>query len=292
MSTLNFNKKHIPPSPPSWTCFLAENIYRQQAARGLVLTSSMLKQFRTCPALYRDTVRGIAKTPEKQAFRLGRAAHKLILEGEDACRAEFLVGGPLNEKTGRSFGHGSRAFARWLEEFGLAPDRIITPSEAADIRGMHAAVRAHPEASGLLSDGWPERSAEAGLAGLACRARFDWLRRDGLAVDLKTTADIGRFEEDARRFGYLHQFAFYREVARLAGAGDLRMAAVVVEKQAPFRVGVWHFPEAVLAPYAAENAAAIASLKRCLATDSWPTGYESARNFPAAAFALPRVWLN
>ncbi len=250
----------------------------------------MLKQFRTCPALYRDIIRGREKIPEKSAFRFGRAAHKLILEGEDACQAEFLVGGPVNEKTGRSFGHGSRAFARWLEESGLAPDRIITPAEARDIRQMRAAVRAHREAAALLADGWPERSAGAEIAGLACRARFDWLRADGAVVDLKTTADIGRFEDDAKRFGYLHQFAFYRDVARAAGADDPRMAAVVVEKQPPFRVGVWYFTCDVLAPYAARNLASMQALARCRAEDRWPTGYEGPRNFPPAI--LPPVWLN
>lgn len=290
MSTLNFNKNQSKPLPPQWTRRIPEGEYHRQAQRGIVVTSTMLKQFRACPTLYRAIIGG-AETPErKSAFRFGRAVHKLVLEGEDAYRAEFVVGGPLNEKTGRSFSHGSRAFAHWVEECGAAPERVITPAEAHDIGCMRDAVRNHRAATEALSDGWPERCAEAGVAGLSCRARFDWLRSDGLVVDLKTTVDLGRFEADAKRFGYLNQFAFYRDVALAAGAGRVDLVAVVLEKRPPFRVGVWDFPDDILAPYAAQNFAALKSLARCREENRWPTGYEGARSFPPAG--LPPLWLN
>lgn len=290
MSTLNFNKNHGKSILPQWTRNIPEGEYHRQAQQGIVVTSTMLKQFRACPTLYHAIVHGTEKVEQKAAFRFGRAVHKIILEGEDACQAEFIVGGPLNEKTGRSFSHGSRAFARWLEDYGLSPEKILTPAEARDIRSMRDSVRRHRAAASLLADGWPERCAEAEIAGLLCRARFDWLRRDGMIVDLKTTADIGRFEADARRFGYLNQFAFYRDVALAAGAGDVAVAAVVLEKRSPYRVGVWEFSPDVLAPYAAQNLTALKALARCREQNRWPTGYEGARSFPPAG--LPPLWLN
>lgn len=290
MSTLNFNKKHVVDDPPVWTCRINESEYHRAARAGEVISSSMLKEFRRCPAFYHVIVSGIENTVARDVFRFGRAAHKFILEGEEAFRSAFAVGGPVNRKTGAPYAHASRAFGAWAEAFGLDPACVLTPAELAALGRMCAAVLAHCEASRLLASGWAELSVRADVGGLPCQARLDWLCADGVAVDLKTTADIARFEGDARRFGYLHQFAFYREVALAAGAGEVEFAAIVVEKRAPFRAGVWRFPEAVLAPYAAQNASAMAALRRCHETRRWPTGYEGARAFPPVG--LPPVWLN
>ncbi len=290
MSTCNSTENVMPRAIPPWTTFVPEDEYHRQARAGTYLTASMLKTFRSCPAHYHAIVTGKQHSEEKPSFRLGRALHKLVLEGEPACQAAFLVGGPHNKKTGRSYLHGSHAFTRWLGDLGLDPARIVTPAEAEDLRRMRQAILSHREAARLLAAGWPERTAAATLAGLPCRTRFDWLRPDGIVVDLKSTADLDRFEQDARRYGYLNQFAFYRDAALAAGADDLRMMAVVVEKRPPFRVGVWEFTPSILAPYAAENLAALSALRRCREENRWPTGYENTRSFPPAS--LPKIWWN
>ncbi len=290
MSTLNLDRKMPPPCPPDWTLDLGEEEYHAAAAAGRFVSSGMLKEFRLCPAHYRDLIAGAAARRDSDAFRLGRAVHKLILEGEAAFRAAYVVGGPLNDRTGRSFGPGSRAFDEWLRENCLDRRRVLTDAEAGDAYRMLAAVRAHPELARLFAEGWPERSVRADLAGLPCQTRLDWLRPDGTALDLKTTDDIGRFEADARRFGYLHQFAFQRGVARQAGGGDLAVLAAVVEKKPPHRAGLWRFSADVLEPYAVQNGEALAFLGRCRRENRWPTGYEAPRDFPLAG--IPPVWLN
>ncbi|MCD8351344.1 MAG: PD-(D/E)XK nuclease-like domain-containing protein [Planctomycetaceae bacterium] len=249
----------------------------------------MLKEFRACPAHYHAIVTGCVQTTTGRAYRFGQAAHKLVLEGESALRKSFAIGGPINGRTGRSYAHESRAFRDWASDCGINAETILTPMEWDTLQRMNDAINRHREAAGLLSDGWAELCACASLTDIPCQARFDWLRHDGTVVDLKTTADITRFESDARRFGYLHQFAFYRQVAEAAGTA-VEMVAVVVEKRPPHRVGVWRFPKAALAPYVALNQTALRSLKRCRDTRTWPTGYESARAFPPAG--VPPVWLN
>lgn len=290
MSTLNFGKANLCRTSPPWTVHVGEAEYHRQALSGKVVTSSLLKEFKTCPAFYHALVTGREATGNKIPFRMGKAVHKLLLEGEAAWRSAYVVGGPMNERTGKSFAHGSRTFRMWVEENGLVADAVLTPAEAAEMIRMRHAVAAHREASRLLRDGWPEICAEADIDEVACRCRMDWLRADGDIVELKTTSDIGRFEGDARRFGYLHQFAFYRQVAAAAGAYEPGVAVVVVEKSAPYRVGVWTFSPEVLAPYAAQNALALKTLRRCRENNRWPTGYEGARRFPPAA--IPPLWLN
>lgn len=273
-----------------WSVHIPEAEYHAAARRGEVVSSTMLREFRQCPAHYRDIVAGRADMPDSDAFRFGRAAHKLILEGDAAFLAAFSVGGPLNRRTGRSYGSGTKAFDEWLGENGLDRRRVVTDSEKSRLARMRDAARAHPEIARLFGCGWPERSVRSEMAGVACQARLDWLRPDGMAADLKTVEDIDSFEQDARRFGYLHQFAFYRETCRAAGAGDIDMVAVVVEKKPPHRAGVWHFAADTLEPYAAQNRQALESLARCRRDNRWPTGYEKTREFPLAG--IPPLWLN
>ena len=290
MSTLNCHKNGFSQPEPAWTTRIPESRYHEDALTGKILSSGMLKEFRLCPAHYHALITGKARRSESDALRFGRAVHKLILEGDRAYRDAFMVGGPINEKTGRAFGSESKTFEKWLEEYGLERERTLTPGEAEDIVHMREAVRSHREAGLLLSSGWPELSARAELQGIPCQIRLDWLCPDGVAVDLKTCSDIARFEADARRFGYLNQFAFYRDVAQAAGAGEVTVVAVVLEKRQPFRVGVWRFPDDILAPYSAQNRTAIAALHCCRERGRWPTGYEGTRAFPPAG--LPPVWLN
>ncbi len=290
MSTANTNKFAIMPFIPAWTRIINEFSYHQAASSGEYVSSTMLREFRLCPAQYRDIVAQKVERQDTDAFRFGRALHVLLLEGETVFRSRYAIGGPYNERTGRSYSPDSKAFDQWLEENGFLKRQVVTDSEFAVMQRMVSSARAHEEIARLLSEGWPELSARSVIEDIQCQARLDWLRSDAVAVDVKTTSDIGRFESDARRFGYLHQFAFYRDVCRAAGAGEIDMIAAVVEKKAPFRSGVWHFSADTLEPYAVENRTALRTLACCRETNAWPTGYERLREFPLSG--LPRVWLN
>lgn len=290
MSTLNYDKKTQIETPPRWALDVPEAEYHAASASGSHLSSGMLKEFRLCPAHYRDIVMGTAEKRDSDAFRFGRAVHKLVLEGENAFRAAFAVGGPVNGKTGRTFAAGARAFAEWLRENGLERHAVLTPEEAAAMRRMRDAALRHGEIARLFAAGWPERTVRADWLGVACQARLDWLRSDGVIVDLKTVEDLSRFEGDARRFGYLHQFAFYRDVVRAAGGGETEMIVVALEKKPPWRAGVWRFSAETLEPCARQNRDALALLIRCREENRWPTGYEATRQFPP--FGVPPLWLN
>jgi hypothetical protein len=96
-------------------------------------------------------------------------------------------------------------------------------------------------------------------------------------VDLKTCDDLTWFESDARRFGYVPQLAFYREVLWAASGRRWPVHMIAVEKKEPFRCGVWRVSEMALESAACENAAAIARLRDCRKTGVWPTNYEEIR---------------
>lgn len=290
MSTLNQFKSRNFDHPPLWTLWIPEDKYHAEARSGAVVSASMLREFRCCPAHYRALVAGESAPRDSDALRFGRAAHKFILEGAEAFAAAFRVGGPVNEATGRSYGPATRAFADWLRDNGMERKNTVTASEVDTVRSMAQAVRDHEAARNLLSRGWPERSVRVEMERLPCQIRLDWLTPGETAVELKTIENIERFEGDARRFGYLYQLAFYRDVARAAGAEHVAVTVVVVEKKEPHRVGIWNFADETLEPYAVQNRLALASLHRCRAENRWPTGFETPRDFPVAG--IPPAWLN
>ena len=276
----------IMPPPPDWALIEKEETYHHLSKIGECLSSGMLKTFRECPAAYRRIVSGEEEPKDTAAYRFGRAAHKIILEGYDAFAKTYALGGPVNPKTGKCYGPDTKAFADWLVENNLDRDRVVTIEENDVLTDILYAVQGHAVASQYLAFGWPELVARADLHGEPCQIRMDWLTRDAAGnhaiVDLKTTDNITWFEADAKRYGYLHQFAFYRDVLRAASGKLAQVAAIVVEKKAPFRAGVWTFAPDILDFYSAENALAIRDYTKCKQTGTWPTGYEEAREFSPA----------
>lgn len=275
--------KSTMPPPPSWALTENENAYHARSKSGEMMSSGMLKKFRACPFAYRQAVIGETKEKESAAYRFGRAVHKIVLEGTEAFNKSYAIGGPINEKTGKSYGVGTKAHDEWLAANGYNRDQVINDDEADTLITMANMVRRHPEADAWLDYGWPELVARAELCGVPCQVRLDWLTHDAdgnfLIVDLKTTDDITWFLSDSRRYEYPHQFAFYRDVVQAAAGIAAQFAVISVEKKEPFRVGVWNVPMEVLDQYSAENRASLEYFKACQVADNWPTGYEEVRQF-------------
>ncbi|WP_458789208.1 PD-(D/E)XK nuclease-like domain-containing protein [Adonisia turfae] len=246
------------------------------ARRGELLTSHALADFRRCPRQFQRKQLGMIAERDSAVFAFGRAAHVLIVEGRERFDAEFAVGGPINPRTGRPFGSETKAFAEWAERVGKP---VVSEADAALLGRMDASVREHVYARELLRCGVAEGVVRANYCGVACQARLDWVNPlDGRGiVDLKTCDDLDRFEEDAVRFGYPHQLAFYREVVVEAASVELECHLIAVEKREPFRCGVWQLSRRLIDRAADENVAAIGRLAKCRDTDVWPTGFESMR---------------
>lgn len=240
------------------------------------LSSHALADFRRCPLLYRRKQLGLIPDTDRPAYQIGRAAHTLILEGRERFDAEYAIGGPINEKTGKCFGSATKAFAEWAERQGKP---VITEEQAILIEQMAAAVRGHNRASKLLANGIAEGVIRTRHLDLPCQGRLDWLTTtDSPAlVDLKTCDSLDWFEGEARLFGYVHQLAFYRSLLWQQTGALLPVHLIAVEKKEPFRCGIWLVGQDVLAIAQQDNEQAMTRLRRCQQTDHWPTGYEEPR---------------
>ena len=270
----------IPTSLPNQ--FIFEPAESYHAATKDYLTSHRLADFRRCPLLYQWKQTGLAKDKDRPAYFLGRAAHTLILEGREKFLAEYAVGdGPINKTTGKPFKSDSQAYQKWAETQGKP---VLTEDQAKEIEQLAGGVMAQALARELLVLGVAEAVLRTRWHEVDCQVRMDWFTHmaGGAIVDLKTCDHLDYFEVDARKFRYAHQLAFYRSISAAAAGIDPRempVHLIAVEKQPPFRCGVWRMGEDVLAIAQKENEEAVKRLRDCRQRDVWPTGYEELRTF-------------
>lgn len=245
---------------------------------GEFLTSHLLADFRKCPLLYHRKRCGLVPDEDRPAYLVGRAAHTVILEGLDAFRSSYAVGGPVNPTTGRPYGVGTKAWTEWAESHGK---QVLSGEQYNLVMHMATSVKTHAYAQELLASGHAEAVVRTDYCGLACQIRMDWFDAHQGIVDLKSCDDLTYFEVDARRFGYVFQLAFYRAVLAQRIGVLMPVFLLAVEKKEPFRAGVWRVDPQALAIAQGENEQAIGRLKRCWDRNAWPTGYEEPRVFGA-----------
>jgi hypothetical protein len=273
----------VTPAGPLPAFVHAEDERAYHARSGEFMSSHQLRDFRRCPELFRRQRAGLVPRPDKPAYLVGRAAHCLIIEGRGAFDARYMTGGPINPKTGRPYGADTKAHADWARQ----QDReVITGEQMYAVERMADAVARHDLGSRLFAGGVGEGVARAEYGGVPCQIRIDYLHPSHGIIDLKTTDDMEWFESDARKYGYLHQLAFYRSVLAAAAGGippaTIPCHLVAVEKAEPFRCGVWLATPALLDDLEMQNLAALDEFASCEQTGVWPTRYEERRTLCSA----------
>ena len=256
----------------------SEDVYHSRSRCGEMLSSHMLQLFTRSPRKYDMMIAGLVKFVDKPEYNVGRAAHKLILEGQEAFDAAYTVSdGPINERTGKPYGKDTQRYLDWL---ATQQGEIISEADYAAIDEMRGACNTHYGISELLhAEGDAEGVVRAELEGVKCQIRMDWFSEKCGIVDLKTCRDIEFFEKDCRDFGYAYQLAFYQSVLEQATGVRFPVHIIAVDKTEFHIAGRWDIPDHVLEQCDSVNRAAIRRLKHCRETCEWPTGYEHTRVF-------------
>ncbi|MBQ2629550.1 MAG: PD-(D/E)XK nuclease-like domain-containing protein [Kiritimatiellae bacterium] len=270
---------------PKYLLDMPADEYHAATKRNEYTTSHRLNLFRKCPALYKKVIDGEIVEGDTAAFQLGRATHTFIIEGKEKFDAEYTVSdGPINPKTGAAYGRQTNAYKEWAAQQTMP---VISSEDFALIEKMRTAVRAHAVAADILSQGFAEGTVRTEWDGEPVQARLDWFDPErGILADLKTCADIDRFQYDIRDFGYVTQMAFY---AKCIGLADPALALskvylIAVEKKEPYRVAVVEFFPMTLVDgnevdrlptkFGIGNDVCIRELRDCRETGVWPTRYE------------------
>lgn len=253
------------------------------AAAGISKTG--LDHLAKSPAHYMAYLReGVPETP---ALRLGRVIHRAILEPDSLSLA-------VAPECDRRTTVGKKAWADFVA--ASVGCEIVTPTEAEQIRRMRDAVYVHPAARRLLfapghaevSGWWFDRTT-----GELCRCRPDYLREDGILVDLKTTEDAGpAFAKSCANYAYHKQAAFYMDgVEAVTGERPAGFVFVAVEKSAPYAVAVYQ-----LAPVDIELGRALyqrdlMTLADCKIKHAWPAYSEKIETLSLPGWATREATL-
>lgn len=208
--------------------------------------------------------------PPREHFVIGQAFHTLLMEPKE-FEDRFYVwsGAPRNTKAGKE------EYAQ--AEIDAAGRDLLKEAEKDDLKAMAKAVRNHPGAMRLLdASGKVENSIfwQDAETQTSCRCRPDFLRDDGLIVDIKTAADASPegFMKAAYDHRYGVQAAFYSEGVREAGIEPAGFAFIVVEKKAPYCVATYSTSDDMhlLGEYLMRRN--LETYRMCVRANKWP-GY-------------------
>jgi len=238
------------------------------------LSSSMVKKYRACPALYKrsyidDIQRNRTKASE-YTLNAGTYAHEIVLEPEGFMERHYrgLVKSEhpnalvtLDDLKTRAKEMGitsglskKESIIKQIQDKDpLIPifdvleqkhDEVNKGKNKIDGVVYDDAMRCartmlcHSDAGALLNpdEGLPEVSIiyDCPITGLKKRSRFDFLRFDNIAVDVKTTksCELNSFSKDAVNMGYGIQEMFYRESYFVITGNDLDSFVFVASEYA------------------------------------------------------------
>lgn len=170
----------------------------------------------------------------------------------------------------------TKAYAEWAAAHA---DRIcIMQEEYETICAMHDAIQAHPVAHALMSGGIGETSYfwTDPATGVLCKCRPDYLRADGLIVDLKTCQDASPqgFAKAAAQYRYHVQDAHYHAGVQALEGIDPTFTFLAVEKEPPFNIGLYLPDTTFTAAGLVEREKNLHTYADCARRDRWP-GYST-----------------
>lgn len=198
------------------------------------VSKSLLDKIALSPMHARAYLDGVRQEPTA-VMEFGTALHTAALEPDRFAEEYRIFDGDRRTKAGKEAYEAMRASGK----------TIISAADFDAVTAMVANIRQHPTASTLLLDGIAEASVfwTDRLAGVDCKCRPDWLRNDGICVDLKTTdnASPTAFARSVVNYRYHVQAAHY-----MTGTDAERFVFIALEKKPPYAVAVYELDVAAL----------------------------------------------
>ena len=201
----------------------------------------------------------------KTDFDLGKAAHALLLQGDDVVT--IIEADNYRTKSAQVARDEARAL-------GKVP---LLPTQAAEVRAMVRAARAqlqrHPDGKNAFT-GTPETTliAQDAEFGFWCRVRCDDFKAGAITVyDYKTTTDASPDAWPRRAFEHnLHiQEAFYARIIRQLTGTLPRFQFVVQEVKPPYALAIYDFEPAARQLADTRVREGMRRWHYCLTNDHW-----------------------
>lgn len=222
------------------------------------LSYSSLKQFATSPAHYQAYLR-----KEHEREYLGTGTHMRTLERDRFDRIHTVI----KDRRGKR--------ADEAKELEAAGRFVVNESEYESICRMSDAITSDADCRALLCSGKAEQSVfwKDPATGLLLRCRPDWLRDDGVMVDLKyfNSVDPREVEKQVWRMRYHWQSAFYLDGGKAAlGVNHSFFAHIIVTDADPFVARPFVLVDACLEKARLEYRPLLEKYSECKRTNHWP----------------------
>lgn len=191
------------------------------------------------PAHYLAWLRSEKESTPAQAF--GSALHCAVLTPK-LYEEQYAIAPECDKRTKT----GKELYQDFLEKSaGKTP---ITSDQAAKIEEMKAALIAHPVAAPLLTNGEAEQSFFwiDPRTGLLCKCRPDYLRYDGICIDIKTTEDarFKAFQRSSYSYRYHVQGAYFTDGIFQATQKECSdFVIIAIEKEPPYGIMVYRLDD-------------------------------------------------
>lgn len=234
---------------------LAEPEYRRISAMSYSGAKVMLRS----PLHYITQIR--TPSPPTDAMLAGTAAHLGLMEpARFADEVRVLPEGAPRRPTSVQLNAKKPSletleridwWQRWERE--SAGKIVLDRDAAARVQRMIDAVQSHPAARAWLTDGRYEVSLQwvDGKYEVPCKARVDWLRTDGVFVDVKTSVDAspeGFSRQAANLYYHMQAAAYFSGSEHVLDRTPPAWVWVVVENEEPHAVACYVAePPAILA---------------------------------------------
>jgi len=211
------------------------------------------------------------ESEEKEEFDWGRAAHDLLLRGED--KIVIVPFDSYRKADAQAIRDQARADGKY-PVLAHKVDRLYKMRDAAQAaiaRCRHFAGLELAKASIEETIIWEDGQAR-------CRARPDaWWQDIGMGFDYKTTenASPSSFSHRVPQLGYGFQMAFYlRGLRAVYGLEEPRYILMAQESEAPFSCAFYEAAPTLVDVCEEEVERAIRTWEYCLTKDRWP-GYDT-----------------
>jgi hypothetical protein len=166
---------------------------------------------------------------------------------------------------------------------------VLSADEYAQLDGMLHSLIHNKTAVNLLTKGKAEQSAFwiDKATGVLCKCRPDYLRDDGIVIDLKTTEDasLKGFQRSLANYAYHWQSAFYLQgLSAVLGEPLTEFVHIVVEKKPPYAVAIYTLDDSALLKAREEIAELLKIYAECSAKNEWPAFTQDIQNISLPAW--------
>lgn len=185
-----------------------------------------------------------AEDKQTPALAFGAAFHCAVLT-PDLYEAQYCVA-PICDRRKKE---GKEDYAEFQQK--SLGKTVLESSDCAAISKMKENVFSHPVAGALFNSGDAEHSFFwiDKKTGLLCKCRPDYLRNDGIVVDIKTTSNASYFEfqRDIAKYRYYVQGAFFLDgISAVLDKKHSEFLLVAVETTEPYAVAVYRLDDDAL----------------------------------------------